>query len=264
MLLQEGHSETALSLSKKRKKSFLSAVPNNQKRKRTRISSSLLADDYDFLSATEDVSDYFSDCDYNDWNEEQADHLHKFVERPEFALPSSSSSRRIRSFGEEEEDSAVIPSSSSSEYSPSVSDTDESPPDPKFSKFLLQQHALSSPHHKTPMSNDKNSFEDQPTGSYEHYEVSLSHAWPVHTIQIGKLPAFRGRARVGRGGRLIFDRRPYLATNDVVNAFECDADSPVRTDSLAALYKSGFHPILCGTTNAGVLLQSFQQFHPKQ
>jgi len=79
-------------------------------------------------------------------------------------------------------------------------------------------------------------------------------------IQNGVIPkglgSFRGRVRVGRGGRVICDRIPLNRINNgIVPWWESDQESNERLNSLADLNREGFHPLTCGRTDAEKLLK---------
>jgi hypothetical protein len=44
------------------------------------------------------------------------------------------------------------------------------------------------------------------------------------TLADHKLPPFRGRARIGRGGRILFDRRPPPKSNGIVHYLQTDEE----------------------------------------
>lgn len=79
-----------------------------------------------------------------------------------------------------------------------------------------------------------------------------------------KPPPFRGRVRVGRGGRIIIDRTSVNRTNGIVPFWESDQESYERLNSLADLHKSGFHPLMCGRTDAKKLLKKYLQIQASQ
>jgi len=69
-----------------------------------------------------------------------------------------------------------------------------------------------------------------------------SHAPVEVQVPANSIPPFRGRCRIGRGGRVIFDRRPPVKTNGIVPFFEGDDEYNPRIHSLVDYFQSGFHP----------------------
>jgi len=134
--------------------------------------------------------------------------------------------------GSESEDEDA--SAYSSEYSPSE-DSPPTSPKPTLSKLDMTEEEVA----KARLSGDK-----PPENGF------ISH--------IPKTPPFRGRARMGRGGRIIFDRT-LNRTNGIVQWWESDQESNERLNSLVDLHRSGFHPLMCGRTDADKLLKKLLQ-----
>jgi hypothetical protein len=80
------------------------------------------------------------------------------------------------------------------------------------------------------------------------------------TIKVNGIPSFRGRARIGRGGRIIFDRKPTkISLNGIVHCFETDNEYDPRINSIIGLKKSGFHPSLYEGGNMEKILKTIQK-----
>eukprot|EP01117_Protostelium_nocturnum_P007118 TRINITY_DN254_c0_g1_i1.p1 TRINITY_DN254_c0_g1~~TRINITY_DN254_c0_g1_i1.p1 ORF type:complete len:310 (+),score=59.56 TRINITY_DN254_c0_g1_i1:1089-2018(+) len=94
-----------------------------------------------------------------------------------------------------------------------------------------------------------------------------THLGHVSNFNLGpKLPPFRGRARLGRGGRVIFDRVRNISVptfEGVVGPYETEEYGP-RIGSLVSLYKSGFHPANIGTSDADILLKKLRALNKKR
>eukprot|EP01114_Cavostelium_apophysatum_P001159 TRINITY_DN10990_c0_g1_i1.p1 TRINITY_DN10990_c0_g1~~TRINITY_DN10990_c0_g1_i1.p1 ORF type:complete len:471 (+),score=133.82 TRINITY_DN10990_c0_g1_i1:1427-2839(+) len=78
-------------------------------------------------------------------------------------------------------------------------------------------------------------------------------------IDLGPRLQFRGRCRIGRGGRIIFDRRPVAITNGISRSFETDEECPTRLDSLLQLYTSEIHPVSAGRSDPAKLLKKCEK-----
>ena len=83
-------------------------------------------------------------------------------------------------------------------------------------------------------------------------------------IKLGKIPPFRGRARMGRGGRIIFDRRTAPKPNGVVSYFETDEEYNSRLHTMVDLYKSPYHPLACSQSDPDVLLKKLEKMIEKK
>lgn len=79
----------------------------------------------------------------------------------------------------------------------------------------------------------------------------------VRTFKFGN-QAVRGRARLGRGGRLVFDRIPQAKTNGIIYEFQSDADCCERTNSLSVLWGSSYPDLAISCDNPDGLLKQLQ------
>jgi len=156
-------------------------------------------------------------------------------EEPEFIKVPTPKKNRIKrkadvfDFDDKESESEdITPSVSSSEYSPSE-DSPQVSPTPGKPLSLEEELA-----------------------SKSNTEKLVGNGFISH---IPKIPPFRGRARLGRGGRVIFDRPPNHKTNGIVSWWESDQESNERLNSLTDLQRSGFHPLISGRTDAEKLLK---------
>jgi len=78
-------------------------------------------------------------------------------------------------------------------------------------------------------------------------------------IELNMIPPFVGRCRMGRGGRLVYDRRPLVVRNGIVPSFESDEESFTRVHSIIELYKSGYHPLNAACSDAETLLEQLKE-----
>lgn len=126
----------------------------------------------------------------------------------------------------------------SSDYSPSEGEEESQTPRPHLKRPLSESAEI--PHKGR---NQQRANMDDQTGE----------------LPVVKPPPFRGRVRFGRGGRVIIDRTSVNRTNGIVPFWESDQESYERLNSLADLHKSGFHPLMCGRTDAEKLLKKLLQ-----